>query len=485
MKKNEIPIWGVSLMFLIVLLAGCADGGGLELNEADNSLDYFAVQLDNQWGVIDKEGAYAVNPVLKGIPNLTADGVMIMTSKGPEYYNYAGSPLFENSFLDGGVFSEGLAPVVRNGKVGFIDLDGSFVIEPQFAKASLFSEGLAAVATESRWGFVDRNGTLVINPQFKERPTPFIGGLSVVTIEGKRGYIDQEGQMVINPQFQAAGFFSEGLALVKQDGRYGYIGEDGKYKINPQFDIAAPFSEGRAHVKMDNSWGYINQEGELVINPQYEEASFFSGGLARVKTGGKWGYIDEDGEMVITPQFRKAGNFRKGVAPAAIESQFGLIDEGGTFTVNPQFSGMTEASLLGGKTDFRIFNFRSTEVERQYGPDYIAEKFLYAERRGNWEEAKKYATPDTDGAIELLSGGDATYNDPKEFQILDYEINGRSAVVFYQDEGSAQTKSIDLVKSGDSWLVAMEKSQIQEDLGQKTLKEQLQEEQGNGSIWDN
>jgi len=137
-----------------------------------------AVEFGDEWGFIDPQGNYVINP----------------------------------QFDSASSFSEGLAAVRvgdgDTGKWGFIDPQGNYVINPQFDYASSFSEGLAAVRVgdgdTGKWGFIDPQGDYVINPQFDDTSS-FSEGLAAVRVggwdTGKWGFIDPQGNYVINPQF--------------------------------------------------------------------------------------------------------------------------------------------------------------------------------------------------------------------------------------------------------------------------------------------
>lgn len=58
-------------------------------------------------------------------------------------------------------FQEGLARVVADGKVGFIDRGGAIVIPPQFADASGFCHGRATVHDGKEQWTIDRSGSAV------------------------------------------------------------------------------------------------------------------------------------------------------------------------------------------------------------------------------------------------------------------------------------------------------------------------------------
>jgi hypothetical protein len=74
------------------------------------------------------------------------------------------------SLATGPRFSEGLAAVLIDGKLGFIDKSGQMVIQPQFAKPSLFDNscyfagGLALVWAGEKWGYIDKTGRYVWGP---------------------------------------------------------------------------------------------------------------------------------------------------------------------------------------------------------------------------------------------------------------------------------------------------------------------------------
>ena len=103
-----------------------------------------------------------------------------------------------------------------------------------------------------------------------------------------------------------------------------------------------------------------------------------------------------------------------------------------------------------------------------------AEKFLTAVQNGDWDAAKTYATDDTDGAIDLLSGSDEEKNTPKAVKIVGEEVNGDEATVTYTLDGGEE-KTVTMQKAGSKWEAVMEKSDIQGDIGQKSLEDNLME----------
>jgi hypothetical protein len=248
--------------------------------------------------------------------------------------------------------NSGLYVVIINGKVGYIDKNGTLVIQLSYDSAGWagFSEGLAPVSQQGKWGFIDTHGAMVIQPQF-DGAWQFVDGLAAVELGSgsnfKWGFIGKDGKYVINPQFEGTLFFHGGLAPVEVNGEWGFVDKNGTMVIKPHFRSAGMFSEGLAPVNQSGSWGYIDKSGGEVVKPQFEAAESFSEGVGLVLSGGKYGYIDRGGRLVINPQFDAATGFKHGFAVVEIANKTGTIDKLGKFILNP---GQVNLVPLGGRT---------------------------------------------------------------------------------------------------------------------------------------
>ncbi|HEY9602789.1 MAG TPA: WG repeat-containing protein [Allocoleopsis sp.] len=78
------------------------------------------VQIDSQWGYIQKTGQIALKP----------------------QFSFASD------------FFEGLAAVKVGNRYAYIDKMGKVVIEPQFDEAGAFSEGLARMRVDNKWRYI-------------------------------------------------------------------------------------------------------------------------------------------------------------------------------------------------------------------------------------------------------------------------------------------------------------------------------------------
>ena len=128
--------------------------------------------------------------------------------------------------------------------IGKSDADEiDWAIPPQYDAASKeFSEQLAAVEINGKVGYIDIYNRFIIEPRFAPRDDldGFSLGLSAVRIGDKYGFINKKGEIVIEPTFDYAENFKENmLASVKQNGKYGAIDITGKLVVPCKYPLAA------------------------------------------------------------------------------------------------------------------------------------------------------------------------------------------------------------------------------------------------------
>jgi serine/threonine-protein kinase len=251
-----------------------------------------------------------------------------------------------SSFWEGAYqFAEGLAQLVvaerKGGKLirrwGYIDATGTFAIKPQFDSAVPFVAGLARVEVDQIYGYIDPTGQFAIKPQFESAAQSFAEELAGVEIDQRYGFIDKTGAVVIPPQFDSAGSFTEGLARVTLNDKYGFIDKTGSLVIPAEFDVAHSFQQGLARVRVEGRYGYIDQSGKIVIPPQFEDTFSFTEGLALVRHEEQYGYLSQEGKLVIPLQFEDAYPFTEGLAAVKVDNLWGFIDQESEWIIKPQF----------------------------------------------------------------------------------------------------------------------------------------------------
>lgn len=210
-----------------------------------------------------------------------------------------------------------------------------------FVRAYGFFKGLCAVEfpQDGKMCYIDLQGTKV-TPALFDEAFPFEDGLALVENNGKKFYINIKGESVLEPEFDDIGSFSEGLAWFEKDGNYGYIDTQGNVVIPPVHKTMDYFRNGLAFsdlkfmklidrqgnivkpserwflsqtedekitwlpFKQDELFGFRDEKDNVVIMPQFEDADIVNEGIARVKQKGLYGYIKlPSGEWVKEPMF--------------------------------------------------------------------------------------------------------------------------------------------------------------------------------------
>lgn len=95
------------------------------------------------------------------------------------------------------VYRDSLALVGRDGKYGYVDLDGNLVIPFYFEDAYQFSEGLASVQYNGRWGYIDTHGDIFL-PFIFDLASPYQWGRAEVFYNGDLRKVDRRGRCVKN-----------------------------------------------------------------------------------------------------------------------------------------------------------------------------------------------------------------------------------------------------------------------------------------------
>ncbi|MFI5151236.1 MAG: WG repeat-containing protein [Bacteroidia bacterium] len=234
-------------------------------------------------------------------------------------------------------FSDGLAPVVANGKYGFVNKAGKLVIPPTYDWAYPFTNGLASVLMGDKYGYINTTGKIAIPMQYQSALS-FSGGIAVVSEGNQNWYINKQGVKAASiPNGTSATsdylkykVIDKGLIPLRngKDGNMGFVNVSGKYVVKPQFTDMGNFSEGlfAFYEPAMHKWGYRNLANTVVIPPRFNSGSDFSERKAsfpgyitdtmggQYKTVTRYGFIDKKGNTVIKPAFAYVCDFSEGLA---------------------------------------------------------------------------------------------------------------------------------------------------------------------------
>lgn len=216
---------------------------------------YSKVLENGKWGLIDKTGAYFVKTEYDGISNVSKGPIVaeMGTSKGlivnGQFKEIPGAEKIWD--FDS---SKDITFAKKGGQLGFIDAQGNWVIEPQFDKVKAFKNGLAPVMKDKKWGYIDPNGKVVIDFQYKDAEVFSDDGLAPVKSSKLWGFIDKSGSLVIDEQYD--------ISSVNFGALFGSAEDKG-------------FINGLSRVKLKKEWAFIKPNGEVLGNTWFENLELF------------------------------------------------------------------------------------------------------------------------------------------------------------------------------------------------------------------
>jgi hypothetical protein len=145
-------------------------------------------------------------------------------------------------------FPEGITGAVDDAGFVFIDASGRELARafPYDNGPDYFAQGLARIVKQRKIGFIDRSGRIVVPPRY-DFALPFCEGRAVVCngcrdigsgdeaelSGGKWGYLDVQGRLAIPLRFEKAESFEGGVAMVVEDGQRWVIRPDGSKLEQP------------------------------------------------------------------------------------------------------------------------------------------------------------------------------------------------------------------------------------------------------------
>lgn len=267
----------------------------------------------NLYGFINEQGT-VINPIFTEIRGIGENILCAKKANKWSYYDLEGNQLFNRSFDDAYLFSNGLARVFYNERYGYIDNTGKQVIKAAYDYADNFSDGYAYATYSNRDNtIINTKGKVVIQTK-KDHIYNFYEGIAVYAGENNRyGYINKSLKKT-KPIYQFADNFNNGLARVKINNKWGFVNKNNNYVINPIYDDLKNFSENYALFLKDSKWGFVGLNGKELGPKNFDYALSFSDGLAGVNIDKLWGYINNYGEFIIKPTFDKVESFINGLA---------------------------------------------------------------------------------------------------------------------------------------------------------------------------
>ena len=178
---------------------------------------------------------------------------------------------------------EGTIAVGKNGKYGFMDIDGNLFIDCEYDDYYNFYLGAARVEADSKWYAINKKGQKIevnidmnkwyeeIDMNDKEFDHKIVSNnFSDKNINNKYGLIDSEGEIILNCIYDRMEEYGDYFKAMK-NGKWGFIEKGLKpkemfeFRFEDEYDLGVLIDDF-AIVRENNTYEVIDRQGKVVYS---------------------------------------------------------------------------------------------------------------------------------------------------------------------------------------------------------------------------
>jgi hypothetical protein len=230
-----------------------------------------------------------------------------------------------NNYSNAWVFSEGLAAVVRNGKIGFINAKNEIVIPFKYCYFDkynaydfgyLFHNDCCVITNEKgKFGLINKKGEWILNPIYDKILLLQKNGYRLVVNKEKYGVIDSNNNIVYPTEYDYIDIVSNGFVLAKE-GKMWQIDFSGKvtkpfmYEMSEEILFVSGYTEDEYPIYTNSDYakyeilglyGILNTiTGKPITPAKYSEVNILSKNIFEVldKESENWFLLDKNGNII-------------------------------------------------------------------------------------------------------------------------------------------------------------------------------------------
>ena len=342
------------------------------------------VQLDGQWGLIDRDGRWLRKPDCDGI-TAGENGFWIAEQSGklgllaPD-----GQWVHAPDFLEFRRWDAQAVTVRQGDRWGLLETtEGRMAIPTQYSQIECLGRTAAWAQKDGKWGLLSYSNTLLQPFEFDSILwlSPEAGWWKTFQ-EGRCGLVKESGEALLPCEYASIDKMTERFVAVATGSGTGlFDAEQKSWAVSPVYDqvVCWPgLSDQSAAVLSGDRWGLVRLgDGKKLLPMEHDEMRPWHGllmarkedllalfdsegqavlpwsaettelpdawtgmthGLGKVVCKGKAGLIDAQGTIRLPCGYQDVGIFSGGVAPAQQDGKWGFATLAGTWLLPPQYA---------------------------------------------------------------------------------------------------------------------------------------------------
>lgn len=265
------------------------------------------------WGLVDENHFEEITPcIYLSIQQKTYDKIILFKEAGHDlliptkdgYRIESVTTVNLDQYSEIGEFEDGLAPVQKDGKFGFVNEEYKEVVPCIYDVVGPFIHGISIVSIGDKNGAINNEGKIAIPLEYSILlDISLFGPTLLMAVKNNRfGVVDKANKIIVPFDFDLVQAMF-GMITVTKNGKKGLYNHKGELVLPIKYDdIAQPSAKSQTYaVCIAGKWGVVNKKEEIIIPIEYDGVSHISSGcMYSVCKAGKWGIINKNGEN-ITP----------------------------------------------------------------------------------------------------------------------------------------------------------------------------------------
>ena len=289
--------------------------GEIVINEKFKKAKHFAnnvaaVSMDGKtWGIIDSAGNWIKKPRYTMIHNNTTDTNVVLKTDD-KWVLVKDSESIENVEYDQlSNFSEGLAKVHLDNKIGYINNKGTLVIPIKYKEGGAFAQNRTFVRNDDDCFLINKNDSVIHQYKNYVYSAGFKQNYAIVKFKDHYCLIDTNGNEIVKTWHRLIESNQYGFSLLKKNKKISYLSKNGSELFSELSykDGLCPYNYNfpvKKSIKLDNysnlsSWGLMDPFGEVYTGFCFKKIGTLSENNRSLKLDYFMGLVDYFGKTLI------------------------------------------------------------------------------------------------------------------------------------------------------------------------------------------
>lgn len=306
-KNNRLIIALIVIAVIAIIAIVCAIISNNKysykiLEIAESEIQYYKLEQNGKFGVIDKEGNVVIEPKYNSIDIPNPSMALFIKSEDGKNYNAIdnnGNDILTkydnveaisiNNISSNIPYEKTVLKYKSDGLYGLIDFKGKKITENIYNSITNidYKEGNLKVEKDGQYGVINIKGTTIIEPEYDSIITDgyyddenkygnagFV--LRVKTDDGYRfGYANKKGKIILETLYNEINRITELIGndiylITANNGRYGLVKNGKEVLKNEYTEITFDINNNLLIVQKDQAYGVVDLTGKNIIPIDYE-----------------------------------------------------------------------------------------------------------------------------------------------------------------------------------------------------------------------